>query len=185
MSGFISRDNTWDPKAGVMAPLLFKYRLRDNYLRFYLKYIENSERNIYQLKSLSSLSGWATIMGLQFQNLVLNNRYFIHEKLRISADDIVAENPFFQHKTTRNKGCQIDYMIQTRNNVLYVCEIKFLREEIKKSIISEMKEKVARLSIPRGMSFCPVLIHVNGVNDSIVDSHYFTEIINFSDAFES
>ncbi len=188
-SGFISRDNTWDPKAGIMAPLLFKYRLRDNYLRFYLKYIENRlpeiEKNIYQLKSLSSLPGWTTIMGLQFQNLVLNNRYFIHEKLRISADDIVTENPFFQNQTTRRKGCQIDYMIQTRNNVLYVCEIKFLRDEIKKGIISEMKEKITRLSTPRGMSFCPVLIHVNGVNDSIIESNYFTEIINFSDAFES
>ncbi|MBI2791815.1 MAG: hypothetical protein HYX61_07645 [Gammaproteobacteria bacterium] len=76
-------------------------------------------------------------------------------------------------------------MIQTRNNVLYVCEIKFSREEIKKGILSEMKDKIERLSIPRGMSYCPVLIHVNGVNDSIIDSNYFTKIINFSDALEN
>lgn len=189
MSGFISRDNTWDPRTGEMSPLLFKYRLRDNYLRFYLKYIEKRlseiERNVYQLKTLSSLPGWATIMGLQFENLVLNNRYFIHNQLRISPDEIVAENPFFQHKTTRQKGSQIDYMIQTKNNVLYACEIKFLRTEVKKDIIKEMQEKMARLSIPRGMSYCPILIHVNGVNDSVIDSNYFTEIINFSHAFES
>lgn len=185
MSGFISRDNTWNPKTGITAPLLFKYRLRDNYLRFYLKYIESKlpeiDRNVYQLKSLSSLPGWATMMGLQFENLVLNNRQFIHQCLRLSADDIVVENPFFQHATSRQQGCQIDYMIQTRTNILYVCEIKFSRNEIKKDIIKEVKTKMSRLSIPRGMSFCPVLIHVNGVSDSVMDENYFTEIIDFGD----
>jgi len=188
MSGFISRDNTWNPKTGITAPLLFKYRLRDNYLRFYLKYIENKlaeiERNVYQLKSLSSLPGWAAIMGLQFENLVLNNRQFIHQCLKLSADDIVVENPFFQHATSRQSGCQIDYMIQTRTNVLYVCEIKFSRNELKKDIIKEVKTKMSQLSIPRGMSFCPVLIHVNGVSDSVIDAAYFTEIIDFGDVFK-
>ncbi len=185
MSGFISRDNTWNPKTATTAPLLFKYSLRDNYLRFYLKYIESKlpeiDRNVYQIKSLSSLSGWSTIMGLQFENLVLNNRQFIHQCLKLSADDIVVENPFFQHANSRRPGCQIDYMIQTKTNVLYVCEIKFSRNEIKKDIIKEVKMKIAKLSLPRGMSFCPVLIHVNGVNDSVIDENYFTEIIDFGD----
>lgn len=189
ISGFITRDHTWNPKTGITAPLLFKYRLRDNYLRFYLRYIESKlpeiDRNIYQLKSLTSLPNWATIMGLQFENLVLNNRQFIHRCLRISADDIIVENPFFQHSKTRQAGCQIDYMIQTRTNVLYICEVKFSRNELKKDIINEVKTKIDRLSIPKGMSFCPVLIHVNGVNDSVVDEGYFTELIDFSDVLLS
>ncbi|HLB42459.1 MAG: ATPase [Gammaproteobacteria bacterium RIFCSPHIGHO2_12_FULL_37_34] len=188
MSGFISRDHTWNPKTGITAPLLFKYRLRDNYLRFYLKYIENKlpeiDRNVYQLKSLSSLPGFATIIGLQFENLVLNNRDFIHRCLKLSANDIVVENPYFQHTKSRQPGCQIDYMIQTRTNVVYVCEIKFSRHEIKKDIIKEVKAKIDRLSIPRGMSFCPVLIHVNGVGDSVIDEAYFTEIIDFGDVLK-
>nr|GJM06703.1 MAG: hypothetical protein DHS20C10_04370 [marine bacterium B5-7] len=185
-SGFISRDHTWDPKTGISAPLLFKYRLKDNYLRFYLKYIERKlpeiERNIYQMKSLQSLPGWAALMGLQFENLVLNNRVFIHKKLRLSLDDIVVENPYFQRKKNHREACQIDYMIQTRTNVLYICEIKFSRNLLRKEIVSEMKDKLSRLYLPRGMSACPVLIHVNGVSDSVLDSNYFTEIIDFSEA---
>ncbi len=188
MSGFISRDHTWNPKTGVSAPLLFKYRLRDNYLRFYLKYIENKlpeiERDVYRLKSLNLLPGWATIMGLQFENLVLNNRQFIHQCLKLSPDDIVVENPFFQHQKNRQLACQIDYMIQTRTNILYVCEIKFSRDALKKEVISEVKNKIERLYIPRGMSCCPVLIHVNGVNDSVIDSSYFMEIIDFSEGLK-
>lgn len=188
MSGFISRDHTWNPKTGITAPLLFKYRLRDNYLRFYLKYIENKlpeiDRNVYQLKSLSSLPSWATIMGLQFENLVLNNRNFIHRCLKLPADDIVVENLYFQHAKSRQSGCQIDYMIQTRTNVVYVCEIKFSRHEIKRDILKEVKAKIDRLSVPRGMSFCPILIHVNGVVDSVIDDAYFTEIIDFGDVLK-
>ncbi|MDR3491352.1 MAG: ATP-binding protein [Gammaproteobacteria bacterium] len=189
MSGFVSRDHTWNPKTGVTSPLLFKYRLRDNYLRFYLKYIENRlpeiERNIFQLKSLSSLQGWASMMALQFENLVLNNREFIHRKLRLSADEIVLENPFFQHPQSRQQGCQIDYMIQTRTNVLYICEVKFSRHEIKKEIIKEVRNKIERLSASKGMSFCPILVHVNGVSDSVIDEGYFTEIIDFGEVLNS
>ena len=187
LSGFVSRDHTWNPKTGITAPLLFKYRLKDNYLRFYLKYIENKlpeiERNVYQLRSVTSLPGWASIMGLQFENLVLNNRNFIHKCLRLAPDDIVLENPYFQRQTSRKSGCQIDYMIQTRTNVLFICEMKFSRDVLGADVIGEVKDKITRLSIPRGMSSCPVLIHVNGVSDSVIDSGYFTEIINFSDVF--
>jgi uncharacterized protein len=189
ISSLISRDHTWNPKTGLSSPLLSKYRLKDNYLRFYLKYIENKlpeiEKGVYQLKSLNSLPAWSSIMGLQFENLVLNNRQFIHEHLKISPNDIVVGNPYFQHKTTRQSSCQIDYMIQTRTNILYICEIKFTRNEIKKNIIHEMQDKISRLYVPKGMSTCPVLIHVNGVSDSVIDSNYFTEIIDFSLILES
>jgi uncharacterized protein len=188
MSGFISRDHTWNQKTGISAPLLFKYRLKDNYLRFYLKYIESKlpeiERDVYKLKSLNLLPGWATMMGLQFENLVLNNRHFIHRCLKLSPDDILVENPFFQHQKSRQSACQVDYMIQTRTNVLYICEVKFSRNVLKKEIIHEVKNKTSRLYIPRGMSYCPVLIHVNGVHDSVIDSGYFTEIIDFSEALK-
>ncbi len=73
-------------------------------------------------------------------------------------------------------------MIQTRSNVLYICEIKFSRDTIRKEIIDEMKNKIAKLNIPKGMSCCPVLVHVNGVHNSVIDSGYFTEIIDFADA---
>lgn len=188
LSGFISRDYAWNPKNGINSPLLFKYRLKDNYLRFYLKFIENKlpeiEKNVFQLKSVVSLPGWLSIMGLQFENLVLNNRQLIHKCLKLFPEDILIENPFFQHKTNRQQACQIDYMIQTRTNVLYICEVKFTRDVITKDIIREMKDKIAKLTLPKRMSCCPVLIHVNGVHESVTDSSYFTEIVDFSEAIQ-
>lgn len=86
--------------------------------------------------------------------------------------------------TKRHKGCQIDLMIQTRHNTLCVCEIKFSASEVTGSIIQEMEEKIERLSAPKGFSIRPVLIHVNGVSQSIMESEIFNDIVDFSRFFE-
>lgn len=182
-AGFISRDFTWHLKTGKDSRLSH-FRLSDNYLRFYLKYVSHNRSKIsrdeFNEISMSSLPGWDTIMGLQFENLVLKNRNLIKNILDVKPEDLVADNPFFQRKTSTQQGCQVDYLIQTRFNVLFVCEVKFSKREIKSDIIPEMKEKLNRLNILKGFASCPVLIHVNGVEDAVVESNYFTHIIDFS-----
>ncbi|MEI8055757.1 MAG: ATP-binding protein [bacterium] len=115
LSGFIKRDYGWNLKTGYDTKLS-KYRLSDNYLRFYLRYIDKHkskiDRGSFELKSLLSLPEWHTIMGLQFENLVLNNRQLIQQALKLSPEDIVNDNPFFQKPTSKQRGCQIDYMIK-------------------------------------------------------------------------
>lgn len=182
LSGFIKRDYTWHIKSGEDAKLS-QYRLSDNYIRFYLKYIDRYktkiERGSFNFKSLSAMPGWDSVIALQFENLVLNNRSYIWKILGVSSEDIISENPFFQHKTTKQQGCQIDYMIQTRFGSLYVCEIKFTKHVIGYKIIQEMQRKIERLKRPKGFSCRPILIHVNGVHPTVVEKDYFAEIIDF------
>ncbi len=177
-AGFVSRDYTWHLSEGKKSKLS-RYRLSDNYTRFYLKYIEPNRSKI-ESGSMGRLPAWEAIMGLQFENLVLNNRKAIWEILHIDPTDIMFENPFFQTKTNRSQGCQIDYLIQTRFSGLYVCEIKFSSAPVAKSIIREVEEKVNRLSFPKRYSIRPVLIHVNGVANSIIEDDFFAQIIDFS-----
>lgn len=63
--------------------------------------------------------------------------------MNLRVEDIVYDNPFFQNKTTRQKGCQIDFLIQTKFNTLYVVEIKFTRKQISSDVIEEVQEKSA------------------------------------------
>ena len=183
LAGFITRDFTWNIKSGVDSKLS-KYRLSDNYLRFYLKYIDKNlskiNRNNFCFKSLSSLPEWNTMIGLQFENLVLNNRSLIHQTLNLLSTDIISENPFYQHKTYRSPGCQIDYLIQTKFNTLYVCEIKLSKNVVDSVVINEVQKKIETLNYPKGYSFRPILIHVNGVTQDVVDSDFFASIIDFS-----
>lgn len=183
-AGFISRDYTWILKSGSESTIS-RFRLSDNYLRFYLKYIAPKraqiEKERFKDASLSSLPGWETIMGLQFENLVLNNRDQVLKLLNIRSEDVIADNPFLQRQTSRQKGCQIDYLIQTKFKNLYLCEVKFSRNLITTNIIDEVKEKATRLQLPRGTAVLPILVHVNGVANGVLESGYFYEIIEFGD----
>jgi len=180
--GFIRRDYVWNLKEGKESGLSH-FRLTDNYLRFYLKYIQPNHAKIAHKPSSQKFFHETiisdSILGLQFENLVLANRKLIWDKLPLNPSQIVNDNPFFQRNTKRTKGCQIDYLIQYRSN-LFVCEIKFSKNPIGLGIVEEMKEKINKLSKPRNFSCYPVLIHVNGVSDAVVDSNYFVEIIDFS-----
>jgi uncharacterized protein len=181
-SSFVRRDYTWDLKKGKVSKFS-RYRISDNYLRFYLNYIEPHKEQIehhsFADRSLTSLPGWATILGLQFENLVLNNRPKIWELLGIDPGDIIFDNPYFQNKTTRQEGCQIDYLIQTRFDTLYVCEIKFSRHPVGMDVVTAMREKIGRLKVPRNISRRPILIHVNGVSDEVLEARYFADVIDF------
>lgn len=186
LAGFVAEDTSWNIKNRKSSSLK-RFRLRDNYLRFYLKYIEPNKDKIAKdlfESSLSNLPGWETIMGFQFENLVLNNFKEVCQLLKIDISDIIMAGPFFQRKTKRNKGCQIDLLIQTRHQTLYICEIKFYASEIKSQVIDEIREKIDRLSCPRGFSIRPVLIHVNGVSKSVKEDEFFSHIIDFSSFFK-
>lgn len=94
---------------------------------------------------------------------------------------VVRDHAFVQKATQKNAACQIDYLIQTQLNTLFASEVKFSRSPIGAQVIDEMKERLGRLKLPRRFSCFPVLIHVNGVTDAVVDAGYFTKIIDFSE----
>lgn len=175
-SGFLSRDYTWSIATGKRSTSSH-YRIRDNYLRFYLKYILPHKEQIESTQLQRLPYGWHSIMGLQFENLIVNNGQLICRLLGISPEDLVIANPYFQTTRTRRRGCQIDYLIQTRFRCLYACEVKFRQGMVGKEVIDEVEEKLCRLDLPRGFSCRPVLIHVNGVTEEVENSGYFARII--------
>lgn len=182
-ASFIKRDFTWDLKSGKEKKLS-RYRLSDNYLRFYLKYIAPNRSAIEKggfSTLITQLPGWESIMGLQFENLVVHNRKTLWKILGISPEEIIMDGPFFQHPTVKQPGCQIDYMIQTRFHTLYLCEIKFSKDAVGNEILEEMEGKRKKFKVPRNCSIRPVLIHVNGVKERVVDERYFDKIVDFGE----
>lgn len=79
----------------------------------------------------------------------------------------------------------IVYTFLARAKTLYACEIKFSKQEIGVGVIDEVKRKLVAMHLPRGFSVVPILIHVNGVSDALVDQQYFGHIINFSGLLDS
>lgn len=60
LNGYIARDHTWSIPTGEQMKLN-RYRLRDNYLRFYLKYIEPNRTKIERQKLLTT-----SLMGFHY-----------------------------------------------------------------------------------------------------------------------
>ncbi|MBN1127375.1 MAG: hypothetical protein JXA71_00205 [Chitinispirillaceae bacterium] len=180
LSGFISSDTVYGIKNG-RATRLTKYRLSDNYLRFYLKCIaphaDAVKKGIFSTRSLEDILPWETICGFQFENIVLNNLPLLLPLLDIHPSVIKAAAPYFQRKTSHQKACQIDLLIHTRHSI-YICEIKG-GQVISAGIIAEMQEKTARLKIPRSISVRQVLIHAGEVEPTVERQGYFDYIVPF------
>lgn len=182
-TGYLARDYTWSFRSGKRSKLS-RYRLKDNYLRFYLRYIEPN-RELIQNERMRAPRSWYGIMGLQFKNLVLNHRTELDPLIGVDSSEIIYDNPFFQKKGAHRRGCQIDYLIQTKFPTLYICEIKFSQNAIGPSVIDEMQEKMDRLVLPKGFSLRPVLIHVNGVSDLVAESGLFSKIVDFGELLKA
>ena len=179
-SGFITKDAVFEP-GKKKASKLAKYRLKDNYIRFYLRYLEpvkdKIEKGLFRDFAIEGLSEWETIIGLQFENLVLNNIRSVCALLAINMNSVRSAAPYFQKTTQRKKSCQIDLLIETKYT-LYICEIKF-RKRIPKSVIGEVQEKINRLRLPKRYTVRPVLIYAGELAPGIEEEDYFDRILNF------
>lgn len=181
VSGFISKHPSWSLKTGKPGKASL-YRLSDNYLRFYIHYIEphltKIEQGSFAEVPLSSLPGWEPMLGFQLENLLLKNRSLIYRALGIYAQDVAIDNPYFQKASGRKKGCQIDYLIQTHTNTLFVCEVKMRRRELGLEVMEAVKAKIASLALPKGFGVAPVLLHLGPVSDALLSSRYFYRIVD-------
>jgi AAA+ ATPase superfamily predicted ATPase len=177
-AGFIQKDATWSIRTAKELKIAH-YRLKDNYLRFYIKYILPNLSRIEKDEFEMNPHKWPAIFGLQFENLVISNRHRLIQLLGLRHHDIEWDNPYFQRGTRKQRGCQIDYLIQTRDRCLYLCEIKFSQDPVASSVIKEVEEKMQAITLPRGFSIRPVLIHVNGVSNALSAEEYFSRVIDF------
>jgi len=188
VAGFIVKQSLWSFKTAKPLKQAL-YRISDPYIRFYLKVIEPNQSAIidggFDQVPLSSMPGFETHMGLQLEILLLQNRHLLLQKLGISPVDVIRSGPYRQTKTTSQKGCQIDYLVQSKTNSLFICEFKFKRREISSDIIVEMQEKISRLKAPKGFAKVPVLFHLSGVASSVATSSYFYRIIDIVDFLET
>jgi uncharacterized protein len=185
-AGFITADLPFSPLGGVEKRIA-KYRLSDNYTRFYLRYVAPEKRRIagglYRQRALETLPQWDTIMGFQFENLVLTNREPLLRHIGLANTPILNAGPYFQGKTLRTEGCQIDMLLRTKKS-LYVVEIK-LRDRILPTCMADVQEKIRRLKLPKGTPCRSVLVYHGALDASIPDEDYFDYLVPFERLFEA
>jgi len=185
-SGFVAKDNGFNPVTGKMSNLC-RYRISDNYTRFYLKYVEPKRpmiaRDAFRFVTLGQFPGWSSILGLQFECLLLNNLSLIMRHLRQDRTLLDSAAPFVYRGCGRGKsdmqrgdGFQIDLLLKARR-CLYVVEIKH-RKEIGDEVVDEVQAKVEKMTARKQFSVFPVLIYCGHLSARVTADGYFTDVIS-------
>ncbi len=186
LAGFLRKEVSFNPATGKNLPRTIRYRIKDNYLRFYLKYIEpvaeQVVKGLYRRTPLESLHAWDTIIGLQFENLVLENLDALLVKIGLTQVPVLNAGAYFQAKTQQSPGCQIDLLIRTKQSV-YVFEVK-LRRKIELSVIADMRKKIERLKVDRSLSVRSGLVYQGELDPEIEKSDFFDHLVPFERLLE-
>lgn len=178
LAGFVAADSGINPESGRRSREV-KYRLKDNYTRFYLKYVEPHAAEIkngrYEFASLENLPEWNAILGLQFENLVVNNFSALLPALHLDGVQVFSAAPFRKARKNAVRGLQVDLLVQTRKAVVLV-EVK-RQGEIGEEVEREMAEKVRRLRVPDGMSVRTALVYAGTLSKAVRGSGYFDALV--------
>jgi hypothetical protein len=161
-----------------------KYKLFDEYLIFYFKFIKPHLKLIQagQSKNLFNeqiQSVWTPWTGIAFENFCFKNLSLIARILDIEGK---IKN-FGPYSSKKYQGAQIDLLIQTTEKVMYVVECKYYQKPVESSIIKDFDKKIKALTEFKNYSFKKVLISPHGVSEELRESEYFDFVIKDEDLF--
>lgn len=181
-AGFVAEESGVNPLTGKTVKES-RYRIKDNYARFYLKNIEPRaaaiKAGLFEFASLEQLNGWDSILGLQFENLILNHVNDLFPHIGLEQSLVLSAAPYIQNATKRNEGCQIDLLIRTERTLIVV-EIKRQRE-IRHEVVDEVAEKIRKLKYDKKLSVRTALVYDGHLSASIPADRYFDFIVPAED----
>jgi len=182
-AGFVISDKGKNPETGEELREN-RYRMSDNYCRFYLKFIEPAkaviDRDEYEFAGLDALENVDAVMGLAFENLVVNNYHELVPFLHLKGTVITSAAPYLRRGSNAKrgrKGCQVDLLVQTRKSLCFV-EVK-RKKEITRSVIDEMNSKISAVKRPEGMSAFVALVYFGSLSPIVAADGYFSAIVPF------
>lgn len=160
------------------------YRLIDNYSLFYLKFMEDKRKGGEgTFLSLERTSSWKSWCGYAFENICLTHLPQIKSELGISGvyTDVSS---YFQKGTAKEKGVQIDMLINRADGIINLCEIKFYDAPfvITKDYAIDLRQKrdaVRKAGSNKKSIFITLItcfgVHPNSYASELVQSHVSIE----------
>lgn len=174
ISSFISADMKQNTK-------FKKYKLSDEYLCFYFKYIEPNANTIKKKKSKKlfeelCVSKWQSWLGFAFERFCYKNAFYLAEQMGF-ADQVLDFAPYYGKSDNK---FQIDLIYKRSDKIWTVCEIKYHDKPLGTKLIAEMSQKCASLPLPKGYTLETALITVNGIDKHLEDAQYFHHVLEIN-----
>ena len=134
---------------------------------------------IFRYVSLDMLPGWNAIMGLQFENLVLNNFHALARRIGLVGKNVESVAPYFRRGRTSGGGVQIDMLVQLPKCV-YLIEVKRM-DRIPASVEKEVQQKIDRLPLKKGKSVKTVLVYDGELAPELEENGFFDHLVCMDD----
>jgi hypothetical protein len=178
---------TYGPIGNEDARMLKRYRIADNFLRFYFSFIFPKRRQmrptplpLHQALPDSRLAVWK---GLAFEQFCRRNAHALATLLGFSAVRYDF-GPWFG-RVDMKSGAQVDLLFKRADNVLTLCEVKH-RKTVGTETVAEVQDKVEVLlnsPLNRGREFTieKVLVSVYPPSQSLVKEGYFSRVLTLDE----
>lgn len=173
ISNFIAEQTTFGKKKRDAVLCLI-----DEYSRFYHKFMESNKRYVkgmwHQLAASQSYKSW---LGFAFESLCFKNIDKLKTALGIKSVYTEISQLNSKGNTTKN-GFQIDLIIDRKDDVINLCEIKFYSAAFKitKSYHKQMRNKIElfrQYSKTRKQIFTTFI-----TNFGLVENEYFVDLVD-------
>ncbi len=179
-SGFITKTFPFGKKIKTSL-----YRLTDQYSLFYLRFMKD-KRAFGEGSWLSRIDSpvWRAWSGYAYENICFMHILQIKKALGISG--VYTEISSWQHF---EKGVQIDLLIDRRDHVVSLCEIKFSKDPftITKAYRAELEKKIYifRSETKTSKSVFLTLITTVGLEENKYSLGFVQNVITMRDLFSA
>jgi hypothetical protein len=177
-NGFITRTHPFEKK--VKSSL---YRLTDQYSLFYLKFMKD-RRSFGEGAWLSRIDSpvWRAWSGYAFENICFMHIAGIKKALGIGG--VYTETSSW---SDTEKGVQVDLLIDRRDQVISLCELKFSKDpySITKAYRAELEKKLSafRTTTKTRKSVFLTMITTFGLEENIHSIGFVQNTLTMDDLF--
>lgn len=186
-SSFIA---TYVPFDKELSSKLKKYKLTDEYLRFYFSYIDphlktidsnTTSRDLFQKVTEKNWNIWC---GFSFESFCQKYAIYLADKMGF-VEEVESFGPIF-HRTKLNstdRGFQVDLAYKRFDKIIVLCEIKYYSDEVTTKVIPAFQAKCDLMKVPRGYTLEKALIAPYGAHQSVIETNFFHHILTLEDIF--
>ncbi len=171
------------------------YRLIDEYILFYLKWIEPIRENlekqsldVSKWQVMQHTPEWYSWLGYAFESVCYKHISAIRQALLINPSAFASSWRYFPRKGEKERGAQIDLLFDRKDDAITLCEIKYTEEPfvLTKDYVEILNRKmiVFKEKTRTKKQLFLALISVNGVKNNYYADDMINSIVTLDDFFK-
>ncbi len=171
------------------------YRLADEYISFYLKWIEPI-RETLQVESLETGNWqaiqnspeWYSWLGYAFESVCYKHLSLIRRTLKIPLTAVASSWRYVPTKGSKQRGAQIDLLFDRKDNAITICEIKYTAQPflLTKEYVETLQRKITvfKEQTRTKKQIFLALISANGVKNNFYAEDILNGVVTLDDLFQ-